>query len=712
MSGRIVPVGGIVNPTHDPAVPDLVAAARAASLTRNSIVALAASVAVPQAIAATERCLESGEIQTATALALAVAVAGGRIPLSVVRQLLPDVDDMSFVPIIAAAVEGERIDALLDLVEEGRLSWQREAYLLYLATQLVSGTAPRRLVSLLRTFAREPLGIEAGMLVGLAALALDDPEINGIARQWLPFAKRSEQNGAAADLRALFFSPAADGLPEVEPERMVSGHTVVRSDPKVGRNDPCPCGSGRKYKKCCAGRDQETFGRRTALEEFRSLPAQQSRTRDQIFELMRPGELGQLDPASLTTVQVITAMRKLGHHQRWADAERFMDALSTRDDAPGQGDVDDYRLEVIDEALRAKMLDVAERQIKLASLSAADQTRLGITLALARNEPDALSRLESALATAHKDDPGMVVDCAHALLEHFPAVGILAARGAITAERLLDSQFLLEQVGRARDRLDLPADEPWWDIFDFLLDSETERHEAHDAESVGREREIDSLKSDLAAASSLASRLERDLFDREAELAAAAERQSHVERVERPTTDDGGKRLLELEDERQRLRRKIFEMKGEIAAGATQRADLRRKLAQMAEAQKSTSTATRNESAAEGADDHDDAVGEPVASRPRKVLVPQFTPNAARALAPLPPRVAGDAVQSAAALATGDERAWSGAKHMRRVPDVLTVRLGRSYRLLYRITEERLEVVDVIHRRDLDAALQRLKSRL
>jgi uncharacterized protein len=22
-------------------------------------------------------------------------------------------------------------------------------------------------------------------------------------------------------------------------------------DPKVGRNDPCPCGSGRKYKKCC-----------------------------------------------------------------------------------------------------------------------------------------------------------------------------------------------------------------------------------------------------------------------------------------------------------------------------------------------------------------------------------------------------------------------------------------------------------------------------
>ena len=29
--------------------------------------------------------------------------------------------------------------------------------------------------------------------------------------------------------------------------------TVVRTGPKVGRNDPCPCGSGKKYKHCCAG---------------------------------------------------------------------------------------------------------------------------------------------------------------------------------------------------------------------------------------------------------------------------------------------------------------------------------------------------------------------------------------------------------------------------------------------------------------------------
>jgi preprotein translocase subunit SecA len=30
--------------------------------------------------------------------------------------------------------------------------------------------------------------------------------------------------------------------------------TIVRAQPKVGRNDPCPCGSGKKYKKCCGRR--------------------------------------------------------------------------------------------------------------------------------------------------------------------------------------------------------------------------------------------------------------------------------------------------------------------------------------------------------------------------------------------------------------------------------------------------------------------------
>ena len=41
-----------------------------------------------------------------------------------------------------------------------------------------------------------------------------------------------------------------------EDGEMVANTPSVREEPKIGRNDPCPCGSGKKYKKCC-GKDKD-----------------------------------------------------------------------------------------------------------------------------------------------------------------------------------------------------------------------------------------------------------------------------------------------------------------------------------------------------------------------------------------------------------------------------------------------------------------------
>ena len=49
---------------------------------------------------------------------------------------------------------------------------------------------------------------------------------------------------------------------EQKKEQEVQKNTTVntvkepkrRQTPKVGRNDPCPCGSGKKFKKCCMGK--------------------------------------------------------------------------------------------------------------------------------------------------------------------------------------------------------------------------------------------------------------------------------------------------------------------------------------------------------------------------------------------------------------------------------------------------------------------------
>jgi uncharacterized protein len=48
--------------------------------------------------------------------------------------------------------------------------------------------------------------------------------------------------------------PSEQARPSLEQLMQPEQATVVRGGPAVGRNDPCPCGSGRKYKKCCLGK--------------------------------------------------------------------------------------------------------------------------------------------------------------------------------------------------------------------------------------------------------------------------------------------------------------------------------------------------------------------------------------------------------------------------------------------------------------------------
>jgi preprotein translocase subunit SecA len=84
----------------------------------------------------------------------------------------------------------------------------------------------------------------------------------GNGQMWQPPAgstsTRGLQYGAANEPSALAAAAAAggaipagyavgDGGEEFEPAVI---ETVRRDEPKVGRNDLCPCGSGKKYKKC------------------------------------------------------------------------------------------------------------------------------------------------------------------------------------------------------------------------------------------------------------------------------------------------------------------------------------------------------------------------------------------------------------------------------------------------------------------------------
>ncbi len=41
---------------------------------------------------------------------------------------------------------------------------------------------------------------------------------------------------------------------------------------KVGRNDPCPCGSGKKYKNCCIQKNKAPTGRKKFTAKMLSSP--------------------------------------------------------------------------------------------------------------------------------------------------------------------------------------------------------------------------------------------------------------------------------------------------------------------------------------------------------------------------------------------------------------------------------------------------------
>ncbi|MDP2848248.1 MAG: YchJ family metal-binding protein [Humidesulfovibrio sp.] len=64
------------------------------------------------------------------------------------------------------------------------------------------------------------------------------------------FTASYEYQGGRQDHRELASFKRLDGVWHYTDGRMRSHDPIVRG-PKTGRNDPCPCESGKKYKKCC-----------------------------------------------------------------------------------------------------------------------------------------------------------------------------------------------------------------------------------------------------------------------------------------------------------------------------------------------------------------------------------------------------------------------------------------------------------------------------
>jgi hypothetical protein len=103
-----------------------------------------------------------------------------------------------------------------------------------------------------------PEDIALSGLTSSALIPMDKPSEIGELLQWLPWIVRLEADQfylpeAYGAFHPEPFQPAL-GVALIEPRLRLYGRapaTELRAATKPGRNDPCPCGSGKKHKRCC-----------------------------------------------------------------------------------------------------------------------------------------------------------------------------------------------------------------------------------------------------------------------------------------------------------------------------------------------------------------------------------------------------------------------------------------------------------------------------
>jgi hypothetical protein len=132
---------------------------------------------------------------------------------------------------------------------------------------LLDGPAKDQIEGLLGAFFREAAALGPGSLDDLKAKHVETVLLESMPRLSLsPEAKRAVPDQLEAFFAFLKesgrFPPAGAWrmcveavkpkyLASLRADGSVKGTTFKKPYTEVGRNDPCPCGSGKKFKKCC-----------------------------------------------------------------------------------------------------------------------------------------------------------------------------------------------------------------------------------------------------------------------------------------------------------------------------------------------------------------------------------------------------------------------------------------------------------------------------
>ena len=486
------------------------------------------------------------DFDRAASIALARAKAGEKVDVS---RILPGLE----LPATACALIAVSHDkkALLEPVTRHAFPRSKdaaeiEAIVLYAAWR--AGADTQRIIPELRRLAARQMTAEGYALLSTIAASIDDANVRAACKPIATFAKEYAKQ-VASDDKAMTASIDAvlAALPaSVESSR---GGFTVRADKQVGRNDPCPCGSGLKYKKCCADKpaaapspipglswDEFLAGDKLTPEHVTDLPLR---------------ELVRVDVAKVPEPVLQPLFSRFVAAHQWTHAERVVDEAERRGGPVGP----DLRDQLADHMFEIGDLDRAKHHLVKLPLDQAK--RFDIELAIADGGAAAYAALvEATRAAVTSADKLPDIDLAYALLRAEPVLGILAARACIGTLHVDDPDLMLELVEEARDRLNLPPTDPAWDVLDALTVDKKKKQAADDAAH---------LRETIAESSARVDQLERALAAVRTELADAKTRPA-AELMRQP------------ELQKDKLDAKVRELEALIREGNEERRELRKQL--------------------------------------------------------------------------------------------------------------------------------------
>ena len=606
---------------------------------------------------------------------------------------------------LAWKMQGDIPAALMTAIRRAGIPFEQIASALFLTAlwcrENRGGVLPAEFLPHARELARyKDLRKEVRGFLLCVAQIVNDPALNAILKVQFSSEPGDALANTTQKLTDAAFGvckrPVMDFVIDAPLKLIASGATMRRAVEKLGRNDDCHCGSGKKYKRCCFDKDQERLHLSTSVAgkthaELREAP-ETGLTIHRLEKMMR-FELEQLDPLKIPeTLHVNYLMRAIpfGLHER--AVQLFEGAEWNKQTKDGWRFTIFFLMRSEEKELAARMVTVFERH------EPAENIRDGIRLLIARDDAAEELRILNTIAMKMftETDPERLSEHAYDILaSRHKALGIHIARSLIPLLPSKKGSSLFDEILHTHDKLNLPADDPYSDILEKRIAEET-GDEGKDA------AELRTARKKLEAKAAEVRQLKEDIERQRHEV---RHREKHRP-AENATTNPADE--ADLRD----LRQKLTTLKATLHERAEERTALRRDL----EAARDTLEKNRSATAQtpDPANHHEDDEAahylpeQPIGNQPLRII--EFPHKFRESIDELPHQVARAALAMAGRLAGGEPAAFTGVVALKALHGVYRQRIGIDHRLLFRLHPDRVQLIALINRRDLDRKIKILRA--